>query len=793
MKLIYIYTEAYEEIIKNEEIDFKSRYKIKFNDNELIISKNEYYIENFYSNYKNINEVTAIIGKNTSGKSSILKLINKAWNNIVEDINSLEIKYLMLFEDEEGIKYYKNLNRDINIITSKEVVGLKISEIDSNIDTTFIYFSGIFDRNPGLIETSKFIDIGTNNMLRKSIDNTYDRKRQIWNSKNDVREEMESDQFGFVDEFKKQETLKLMNYYRKVNNSDWQKKILFNFPQKLHILFEHNYILSREFIDSIRYDSKTFEDVGKLLELTDKYITYHELMNRNDKEALKTKFSLLVYYELIEYLYRVEQIYVNEWIEELIEYDLKINSNIIIENIKSFYSKNKVYYSSMEEYENFKKIENGENLSNEVEVKIDINKKVEDFYKINKLQGVIEYINCLEKNNEDNIKKIYIELIEVIEELEERSDLYLFKKQLDDLNEILVFENCKSPYKEIFYSCDEEDEKFYLYKDEIINILNNIDGILESDISYNYDSDFNEKTNQEDKKANEDDKKSFCVNEDISEDIEIKNIVYKYIELIKKFNELVEKKESTVENCFDLKINWDDKGIIDFFKAFDEIKIYTFNVELESGIISSGQVTYFELQYRLYDLIQNFKLDKNIILLIDEGDIYMHPGIQIKFIKHTMSFLNKFFKDKNIQLIITSNSPFIISDIPNSKIVYIEKNENGLINIDRRAEVNSIRTLGTPINELLVNSFFMNDGTVGELAQDKITEIIKKLYSENQNVSFKDLEYLDTIINSIGDEIIRWNLKRKIEELMENDENMRIKLIEKYRKKIELLEGGIIE
>ncbi|WP_283699586.1 hypothetical protein [Clostridium perfringens] len=255
MKLIYIFIKDYDGLLKDQAIDFKSKYKFNFYNNKITISKNKEYLENFFQGYSNIDDITAIVGKNTSGKSSILKLINRIWGDVVEGKNYLELEYLVFFEDKNVIRYHSTLDREFDIEKeSLEGVELKKIKVGSMYNTTFLYFSGIFDRNQGLKENSKFIDISTNNLVRKSIKKTYVRKRQMWNSKRNVNLEIESEQIEFVDEFRKQETFKLMNYYRKIIDLEWAKEILFDFPKRVSLIFQHNYIMAEEFKNFIVED-----------------------------------------------------------------------------------------------------------------------------------------------------------------------------------------------------------------------------------------------------------------------------------------------------------------------------------------------------------------------------------------------------------------------------------------------------------------------------------------------------------------------------------------------------------
>ena len=75
MELVYLWVEKYKNI-ENQGFNFSPRFNCHYDEdkNELTIDENDDYIENFFGD--NIN-ITAIVGKNGSGKSSLLKAIRK--------------------------------------------------------------------------------------------------------------------------------------------------------------------------------------------------------------------------------------------------------------------------------------------------------------------------------------------------------------------------------------------------------------------------------------------------------------------------------------------------------------------------------------------------------------------------------------------------------------------------------------------------------------------------------------------------------------------------------------------
>ena len=114
MELVYLWVEDYKNI-KKQGFNFSPRFTCKYDEEkcELTIDENENYIENFFGD--NIN-VTAIVGKNGSGKSSVLDLILKS---VEEDF---DINYILVFKDSsKELKYMANMTIKAKIGSSTEL------------------------------------------------------------------------------------------------------------------------------------------------------------------------------------------------------------------------------------------------------------------------------------------------------------------------------------------------------------------------------------------------------------------------------------------------------------------------------------------------------------------------------------------------------------------------------------------------------------------------------------------------------------------------------------------------
>ena len=84
--------------------------------------------------------------------------------------------------------------------------------------------------------------------------------------------------------------------------------------------------------------------------------------------------------------------------------------------------------------------------------------------------------------------------------------------------------------------------------------------------------------------------------------------------------------------------------------------------------MSDGQ---YQLTYIFNNIYSQINQD-TIILCIDEGENYLHPNWQKKYINYLYQFLKDNFYDKQIHLLVSSHSPFILSDLPKENVIFLE-------------------------------------------------------------------------------------------------------------------------
>jgi hypothetical protein len=217
-----------------------------------------------------------------------------------------------------------------------------------------------------------------------------------------------------------------------------------------------------------------------------------------------------------------------------------------------------------------------------------------------------------------------------------------------------------------------------------------------------------------------------------------------------------------------LKIN--DKDYSSFFQLGNKIfinipfKLIFLDENLNPIEFSGGENTIIFYLERIAYLLQQVDKIEPIILLFDEIELYLHPSWQRKILRIILDIIS--ISEYKFQIIIASHSPFIISDIPKRNIIFLKNGQTD-------KGINHKQTFGANIHTLLSDSFFMEDGLMGEFAKSKITEI-KKFYEkvEKENKTDKNIECYNKnkdrfwqIQKIIGEPFLQKIVKNQLEEI----------------------------
>jgi len=164
--------------------------------------------------------------------------------------------------------------------------------------------------------------------------------------------------------------------------------------------------------------------------------------------------------------------------------------------------------------------------------------------------------------------------------------------------------------------------------------------------------------------------------------------------------------------------------------------------------------------------IDRKKKHKHINLILDEIELYFHPELQRTYISDIIRAIKKIGTENILGINITfiTHSPFILSDIPESKILFLDKESN---DIDAKTvpKENNVKTFGANIHTLLSDNFFMKNGLMGEFAKNKIQEIMDFLNNKKkiEEISTKE-KHIKQVIKSIGEPFLKDKLLRMYDE-----------------------------
>lgn len=159
-----------------------------------------------------------------------------------------------------------------------------------------------------------------------------------------------------------------------------------------------------------------------------------------------------------------------------------------------------------------------------------------------------------------------------------------------------------------------------------------------------------------------------------------------------------------------------------------------------------------------------------VLLCIDEPDNYLHPSWARKYVSVLVSALNKFASEKNgkfiFDVIISSHSPFLVSDFFKERINVIKMNEDN--NISTRVVSKGKFGILSNIVDILLNDYFL-DFPYGEYSLNKFIEIRNKLINEQSQIY--NNEEINTFIKNIDDRVLRSILLDELDMRRRKDNN----------------------
>ena len=135
---------------------------------------------------------------------------------------------------------------------------------------------------------------------------------------------------------------------------------------------------------------------------------------------------------------------------------------------------------------------------------------------------------------------------------------------------------------------------------------------------------------------------------------------------------------------------------------------------------STGEFAKLNIFSELYNYVHNEK-NKGVnshLIVMDEVDLYLHPDWQRTFLSELLDFIHTEFKNNNIQLILSTHSPIIISDFLPEDIVSLDK-------VGGKTEIVESFGFGSHITDLYVEGMHLKS-TFGAHSKKAINNILNR-------------------------------------------------------------------
>jgi len=198
-----------------------------------------------------------------------------------------------------------------------------------------------------------------------------------------------------------------------------------------------------------------------------------------------------------------------------------------------------------------------------------------------------------------------------------------------------------------------------------------------------------------------------------------------------------------------------EKGLYDLFSV-----LHDHNYKFENDI---------HRDFNFFD--KNQRIKDNFLVILDEADLGFHPEWKKKYVDIIQKVIPFIFKDKSIQIIISTHDPLTLSDLPNNNIVYLKKDGGHTKVLELDDKQRPTKTFGANISNLLEDSFFVNHGLIGDFAKEKIEETInwinnnKDFQNRTKDLFEKDFKYHKDVISIIDEPVVKIKLAEMISEL----------------------------
>lgn len=136
----------------------------------------------------------------------------------------------------------------------------------------------------------------------------------------------------------------------------------------------------------------------------------------------------------------------------------------------------------------------------------------------------------------------------------------------------------------------------------------------------------------------------------------------------------------------------------------------------------------------------------NVNLILEEVELYFHPEYQRQYIYRMLKKIEQARLEniKAINIILVTHSPFVLSDIPKNNVLFLKEG--------RPIRIMQENTFGANIHALLQNGFFLEGAPMGEFAKVKINHMFERLHKREYG------EELFEEINKVSEPLLKTQL-----------------------------------
>lgn len=187
-------------------------------------------------------------------------------------------------------------------------------------------------------------------------------------------------------------------------------------------------------------------------------------------------------------------------------------------------------------------------------------------------------------------------------------------------------------------------------------------------------------------------------------------------------------------------------------------------VEIPFYKLSSGERQFLFLMSSVIYHVMNIKSVpasrisyRYINVVLDEVELCFHPEYQRTFLYKLLQSIKRLHLNTfcGFNIIVTTHSPFLLSDIPQGNVLYLE---DGHV-VDKSYMQNPF---AANVNDILRQSFFLKNGFMGEFAKQKVLKVL-----DDYKKKKLDANEANELVELIGEPLLKDRLSEVIKEEMQ--------------------------